>query len=83
MISTKNAKEHNDFSGQTEFVEGSEGMFSDVTYRANLKERDWILFPNTLSHIVYPYDTKDENKERISFSFNATIVFDHEYKPTN
>jgi hypothetical protein len=83
MISTTNAKLENNFSGQTEFVEGSEGMFCDVSHRVDPQERDWILFPNTLSHIVYPYDTKDDNKERISFSFNATIVFDHEYKPSN
>ena len=41
--------------------------------------RDWILFPNSLSHVVYPYNTTDdEDKERISFSFNATIVFDND-----
>ena len=57
MISTKNAKEHNDFSGQTEFVEGSEGMFSDVTYRADLKERDpraWDL-PGELMPMAHPW----------------------------
>ncbi len=78
MISTKNAKEHNDFSGQTEFVEGSEGMFSDNSYRVMPEVRDWILFPNSLSHVVYPYKTEDEDDERISFSFNATIIFDND-----
>ena len=33
MISTTNAKEHNDFSGQTEFIEGSESMFNNNSYR--------------------------------------------------
>ena len=40
--------------------------------------RDLLLLPNSLSHVVYPYNTDDEDKERISFSFNATIVFDND-----
>ena len=78
MISTTNAKEHNDFSGQVEFIEGSESMFNNNSYRVMPEVRDWILFPNSLSHVVYPYNTDDEDKERISFSFNATIVFDND-----
>ena len=46
MIPTDNAKEHNDFSGNTEFVEGSEGMFTDSNYRVMPKdmERTWDSF---------------------------------------
>ena len=40
--------------------------------------RDWILFPNSLSHVVYPYNTDDKDNERISFSFNATVIFDND-----
>lgn len=78
MISTTNAKEHNDFSGQTEFIEGSENMFNNNSYRVMPEVRDWILFPNSLSHVVYPYKTEDEDDERISFSFNATVIFDND-----
>lgn len=78
MIPTENAKKHNDFSGNTEFLEGSESMFTDVNYRvtAEQMERTWILFPNNLTHIVYPFNSKDKNEERITFSFNATINFE-------
>ena len=81
MISTTNAKEHNNFSGHTEFIEGSENMFNNNSYRVMPEVRDWILFPNSLSHVVYPFNTDDKDNERISFSFNATIIFDNE--PTN
>ena len=84
MKPTDNAKSHNDFSGNTEFIEGSEGMFTDVNYRVVPNERDWILFPNSLTHLVYPFNS-DDNEERISFSFNATIMFylgNKQEKPT-
>jgi hypothetical protein len=74
MKPTDNAKSHNDFSGNTEFIEGSEGMFTDVNYRVVPNERDWILFPNSLTHLVYPFNSND-NEERISFSFNALFAF--------
>ena len=78
MIPTDNAKPHNDFSGNTEFLEGQEGMFTDTNYRINPKDMDktWYLFPNYLTHVVYPFNSKDKNEERISFSFNATINFE-------
>tara|TARA_R100000808_G_scaffold3605_2_gene12597 strand:+ start:1777 stop:2430 length:654 start_codon:yes stop_codon:yes gene_type:complete len=75
MKSTKSAKEHNDFSGEIEFVEGSENMFTDCRYRVKPEVRQWFLFPNSLNHIVYAFDS-DKNEERISFSFNATINFE-------
>ena len=82
MKSTDNAKSFNDFSGQIEFSEGSENMFSDSRHRINPEVRQWFLFPNYLMHSVYPFKS-DKDDERISFSFNATVVFDNEYKPTN
>jgi len=82
MKSTDNAKAHNDFSGQIEFSEGSENMFSDSRHRINPEVRQWFLFPNYLMHSVYPFKSNKDD-ERISFSFNATVVFDNEYKPTN
>jgi hypothetical protein len=42
----------------------------------NEMERTWILFPNNLTHVVYPFNSSDKNDERISFSFNATINFE-------
>lgn len=83
MIPTENAKQHNDFSGQTEFIEGSENMFADVNYRVMPEVRQWILFPNNLSHVVYPFNSTNKDDERISFSFNATINFDTDNAPTN
>ena len=83
MIPTENAKQHNDFSGQTEFIEGSESMFADVNYRVMPEVRQWILFPNNLSHVVYPFNSTNKDDERISFSFNATINFDKDNAPTN
>ena len=83
MIPTDNAKQHNDFSGQTEFIEGSENMFADVNYRVMPEVRQWILFPNNLSHVVYPFNSTKKDSERISFSFNATINFDTDNAPTN
>ena len=82
MKSTENAKAHNDFSGQIEFSEGSENMFSDSRHRINPEVRQWFLFPNYLMHSVYPFKS-DKDDERISFSFNATVIFDNEYKPSN
>ena len=78
MISTTNSKEFNDFSGQTEFIEGSENMFNNNSYRVMPEVRDWILFPNSLSHVVYPYNCIEKDNERISFSFNSTIIFDND-----
>ena len=77
MKSTDNAKSFNDFSGQIEFSEGSENMFNNNSYRVMPEVRDWILFPNSLSHVVYPFNTDDKDNERISFSFNSTIIFDN------
>ena len=57
-------------------------MFSDSRHRINPEVRQWFLFPNYLMHSVYPFKS-DKDDERISFSFNATVVFDNEYKPTN
>ena len=75
MKSTESAKKHNDFSGEIEFVEGSENMFTDCRYRIKPEVRQWFLFPNSLNHIVYAFDS-DKDEERISFSFNATINFE-------
>ena len=68
MIPTDNAKQHNDFSGNVEFLEGSEGMFTDVNYRImpNEMERTWILFPKNLTHVVYPFNSTNKDDERIS-----------------
>ena len=74
MQSTNNAKKHNDFSGNIEFIEGSEGMFTDANYRIMPEVRQWFLFPNSLRHVVYPFRS-DKDEERVSFSFNATINF--------
>jgi hypothetical protein len=53
-------------------------MFTDSNYRVMPKdmERTWILFPNNLSHQVYPFNSSNKDEERISFSFNATINFE-------
>ena len=76
MIPSENAKSHNDYSGQIQFVEGSENQFSDSKLRIDPKVRDWYLFPNYLMHSVYAFNSENKNAERISFSFNATINFE-------
>ena len=76
MIPTQNSKSHNDYSAQIQFVEGSENKFSDSQLRIDPKVRDWYLFPNYLMHSVYSFNSEDENAERVSFSFNATINFE-------
>jgi uncharacterized protein (TIGR02466 family) len=75
MKSFKNAKEHFDTSGHIEFIEGSENMFNDSNYLIKPELRTWYLFPSNLRHCVYPFFTEDENDERISFSFNAKVIF--------
>lgn len=76
MIPTKNAKNHNDYSAEIQFVEGSENKFSDSQLRITPQVRDWYLFPNYLMHSVYAFNSKNPDDERVSFSFNATINFE-------
>ena len=37
---------------------------------------DYYLFPANMKHIVYPFASDNDNAERISFSFNTTVIFD-------
>ena len=75
MRAVDNAKTFNDASGNIEFIEGSENMFTDANYRIMPEVRQWYLFPNSLRHVVYPFKS-DKDDERVSFSFNATINFE-------
>jgi hypothetical protein len=75
MKAVDNAKTFNDASGNIEFIEGSESMFTDANYRILPEVRQWFLFPNSLRHVVYPFKS-DNDDERVSFSFNATINFE-------
>lgn len=75
MKPNKNAKEHDDTSGNLEFLEGSENMFFDANYKVLPEVRDWYLFPSNLRHTVYKFDSDNKDDERISFSFNAIIIF--------
>ena len=66
----KNKK--NKTNGTIDFINGQRGFLSKSIYNVVPKERDLIIFPNYLMHTAYPFNI---NAERISFSFNAKIIF--------
>ena len=56
-------------------MEGTEDIFTNANYLLQPKLADFYIFPASLRHAVYPFHS-NETDERISFSFNAKIVFD-------
>ena len=76
MVDYKHSKQHHAVGGHIEFVEGTEDMFTNANYLIQPMVKDFYIFPSSLRHAVYPFYSDNETDERISFSFNAKIVFD-------
>ena len=76
MKDYKHSKEHHNVGGMIEFTEGTEDMFTNSNYLVEPITKDFYIFPSSLRHAVYPFYSDSETDERISFSFNAKIVFD-------
>jgi hypothetical protein len=76
MKDYKHSKKHHNVGGNIEFTEGTEDMFTNANYLVEPITKDFYIFPSSLRHAVYPFYSDNETDERISFSFNAKIVFD-------
>ena len=76
MKDYKHSKQHHNVGGNLEFTEGTEDMFTNSNYLVEPITKDFYIFPSSLRHAVYPFYSDSETDERISFSFNAKIVFD-------
>ena len=76
MKDYKHSKQHHNVGGMIEFTEGTEDMFTNSNYLVEPITKDFYIFPSSLRHAVYPFYSDSETDERISFSFNAKIVFD-------
>ena len=76
MKDYKHSKAHHNVGGNLEFTEGTEDMFTNSNYLVEPITKDFYIFPSSLRHAVYPFYSDSETDERISFSFNAKIVFD-------
>ena len=76
MVDYKHSKQHHAVGGHIEFVEGTEDMFTNANYLIQPMVKDFYIFPSSLRHAVYPFYSDNETDERISFSFNAKIIFD-------
>ncbi len=59
-----------------EFMGGTEDIFTNANYLLQPILKDFYIFPASLRHAVYPFHSSSDMDERISFSFNAKIVFD-------
>ena len=76
MVDYKHSKQHHAVGGMIEFTEGTEDMFTNSNYLLQPIVKDFYIFPSSLRHAVYPFYSDSDLEERISFSFNAKIVFD-------
>ena len=61
----------NNNNGQIHLVHGSRQFLSDCLFKVKPKVGNFFFFPNYLMHTVYPF--YNENEERRSISFNASI----------
>ena len=61
----------NNNNGQIHLVHGSRQFLSDCLFKIQPSVGNFYFFPNYLMHTVYPF--YNENEERRSISFNATI----------
>ena len=59
-------------NGTIDFINGQTHFLSKSIYNLNPKLGDLLIFPNYLMHTAYPFNV---DGERISFSFNAKILF--------
>ena len=68
MVKNKKLKTN----GTIDFINGQKGFLSKSIYNLIPKVGDLILFPNYLMHAAYPFNVEGE---RMSFSFNAKIIY--------
>jgi len=68
MVKNKKIKTN----GTIDFVNGQKNFLSKSIYNLNPKLGDFLVFPNYLMHVAYPFNI---DGERRSFSFNAKIKF--------
>ncbi len=68
MVKNKKIKTN----GTINFVNGQKNFLSKSIYNLNPKLGDFLVFPNYLMHVAYPFNI---DGERRSFSFNAKIKF--------
>jgi len=59
-------------NGTIDFINGQKNFLSNSIYNLNPKPGDFLIFPNYLMHVAYPFNV---DGERRSFSFNAKITF--------
>ena len=59
-------------NGTIDFINGQKNFLSNSIYNFNPKPGDFLIFPNYLMHVAYPFNV---DGERRSFSFNAKITF--------
>ena len=43
-------------NGKLQMLGSSSGMFSNIDYQPNIKERDFFVFPYDMRHCVYPFN---------------------------
>tara|TARA_R100000773_G_scaffold22697_1_gene19988 strand:- start:11 stop:679 length:669 start_codon:yes stop_codon:yes gene_type:complete len=43
-------------NGRLQILGSSSGMFSNIDYQPNIKERDFFVFPYDMRHCVYPFN---------------------------
>ena len=75
MSEYKHTKPHHSVGGFIEFMEGTEDIFTNANYLLQPILKDFYIFPSSLRHAVYPFHSSSDTDERISFSFNAKVVF--------
>ena len=68
------------WNGNIAFLQGATQFTSTGAFRAKPEIGDLYLFPSNMMHTVYPFFSDNELDERISFSFNASVMFDSNNK---
>ena len=63
------SREDTPSNGMLEFTGGQQDPLSISQNRVNAKVGELYVFPYTLLHQVYPFNSKNKDDERISFSF--------------
>ena len=70
-------RDHNPFGGYVHFQYGTGGLNCPNGFKHKPQVGDFLMFPATLDHSVYPFKSKYKNYEpqgeRRSFSFNIQI----------
>ena len=62
--------EQNPLNGRLEFTSGNQSEFSTSQVRADAQVGEFYIFPFTLLHIVYPFNSTDEVRRTLSYNCN-------------